>query len=161
MVALEDCVQQGIHHFLVHTSVKSLIMAEVKRKPMGRNIATLISKRVYEGISKVVATEQDKVEQTVKKSKEFKQLQALDKQLKLLKKQHEAVAQNIQEKYGTGAIAVSVLTFTKETCVQVKLRRNLSADTIRDHILLQEFFDTFEESSEEMILRLVKEFTTK
>ena len=123
-------------------------------------IAKILAQRVREKLSEKLALFAKNQEQKVLASKEFADFEKLREQQRQIRTKIDALENKICKMYSTSVMQVKLNTVYSSQPAEVYLRETnqICIDSIRDSILLEDYFATSHVTVEEMIDNMVKKY---
>lgn len=132
----------------------------MKTKNITSTLAKILAERVREKLSQTSMSLAEKQKEKVLASKEYAEFEKLREQERQLTAKIKAFENKISEKYSTSLMKVKLITMYVERPATVKITEStqVSVESIRDSILLEDHFATSPVTIDEMVDKMVKKF---
>lgn len=132
----------------------------MKTKGITSTIAKILAERVRQKLSETSMLLAEKQKEKVMLSTEYAEFEELREQERELRKKIDAFKNKISEKYSTPMMLVKLNTVYSDrpASVSISESQKVSVESIRDEILIEDYFATSPVTVDEMVEHMVKRF---
>lgn len=128
----------------------------MSQKKMTPTIAKALAEQVRDELRKNASSHAEKLKQSIKSSKEYKQLCKSDEQMAELRTKIDELRTAIQDKHSSMLADVSIYSYrTGEQSITIRETAMVSVDGIKNMILLDDYFSDETDTPEELVQRIV------
>lgn len=132
----------------------------MKTKGITSTMAKILAERVRQKLSETSMLLAEKQKEKVMLSAEYAEFEELREQERELRKKIDAFKNKISEKYSTPMMLVKLNTVYSDrpASVSISESQKVSVESIRDEILIEDYFATSPVTVDEMVEHMVKRF---
>lgn len=132
----------------------------MKTKGITSTMAKILAERVRQKLSETSMLLAEKQKEKVMLSAEYAEFEELREQERELRKKIDAFKNKISEKYSTPMMLVKLSTVYSDrpASVSISESQKVSVESIRDEILIEDYFATSPVTVDEMVEHMVKRF---
>ena len=129
-------------------------MSQKKLTPV---LAKALAEQVRDELRKNASSHAEKLKEGIKQSKEYKQLCKFDEQMAELRTKIDDLRTAIQDKHSSMLADVSIYSYrTGEQSITIRETAMVSVDSIKNMILLDDYFSDTTDTPEELVQRIVQ-----
>lgn len=127
-------------------------MSQKKLTPV---LAKALAEQVRDELRKNASSHTEKLKESIKLSKEYKQLCKFDEQMAELRTKIDDLRTAIQDKHSSMIADVSIYSYrTGEQSITIRETAMVSVDSIKNMILLDDYFSDTTDTPEELVQRI-------
>lgn len=128
----------------------------MSQKKMTPTIAKALAEQVRDELRKNASSHAEKLKQSIKSSKEYKQLCKCDEQMAELRTKIDDLRTAIQDKHSSMIADVSVYSYRSgEQSINIRETAMVSVEGIKNMILLDDYFSDTTDTPEQLVKRIV------
>lgn len=128
-------------------------MSQKKLTPV---LAKALAEQVRDELRKNASSHAEKLKESIKLSKEYKQLCKFDEQIEDLRTKIDSLRTTIQDKHSSMIADVSIYSYRRgEQSITIRETAMVSVDSIKNMILLDDYFSDTTDTPEQLVQRIV------